>query len=249
METPVLTFLLNAGFAILLVAIERIWPNKNYDWDGSWTIRAVLLAGAGISLTLVLGNIIEANLNDLNSYFPLLFRVNWLTTHFNECIQGVVGYFCATFFVYWWHRLRHHSDTVWRLFHQIHHSTYRLQTLTAFYAHPSDFLSNALIVNVVAFVLLGYNLDAALWTTFWVGVFELWEHTNIRTPQFIGYFVVRPEMHRVHHEKNKHAKNYGIPLWDIIFRTYENSMRVVECGFENESEKKIWSMLFFKSAE
>jgi sterol desaturase/sphingolipid hydroxylase (fatty acid hydroxylase superfamily) len=249
MDTSVLTFLLNACLAVLLIGIERIWPNQSYEWDWSWTIRAVLLAGAGISLTLVLGSFIQANLNDTNSHFNLLFRANWLTTHLNEFVQGIVGYYCVTFFVYWWHRLRHYSDTVWRWFHQIHHSTYRLETVTAFYAHPSDFLSNALIVNAVSYFLLGYNLEAALWTTFWVGVFELWEHTNIKTPKWIGYFIVRPEMHRVHHEKNKHSNNYGIPLWDIVFGTYENSTRTVECGFERINEKKIWSMLFFRSVE
>ena len=154
-----------------------------------------------------------------------------------------------TFFVYWWHRLRHSSNYCWKLFHQIHHSTYRLETLTAFYAHPSDFLSNAVIVNFVAYVILGFNLEAALWTSFWVGIFELWEHTNIKTPRWLGYFIVRPEMHRIHHEKDRHTNNYGIPLWDIIFRTYENSTRFVECGFDIDKERKLLDMLLFKNVD
>jgi sterol desaturase/sphingolipid hydroxylase (fatty acid hydroxylase superfamily) len=108
----------------------------------------------------------------------------------------------------------------------------------------SRFLSNALCVNLVAYVLLGLNLDGALWTSFWVGVFELWEHTNIKTPLWLGYFVVRPDMHRIHHEKHRHSKNYAIPQWDMLFGTYENSLRIVECGFESQNEEKLISMLF-----
>ncbi len=246
METSLLTFLLNAGFAITLMVMERLWPNHPYQRDVSWTLRAALLASVGIVLTLMLGSVVEGNIEFIRLHTDILFRSNFLTHNFNVCIQGLIGYYCVTFFVYWWHRLRHYSDHYWRIFHQVHHSTYRLETLTAFYAHPTDFFSNALIVNIVAYVLLGYNLEAALWTSFWVGIFELWEHTNIKTPRWLGYFVVRPEMHRVHHERDRHSNNYGIPIWDMIFRTYENSLRSVDCGFDIKNEKKLLSMLLFK---
>jgi len=249
MATSLFTFLLNVGFAVALLTAERIWPNYAYQRDWSWNIRAFLFAGVGISLTLVLGELIESNLEVLRLYCNFLFRKNWITSELNVCLQGLIGYYCVTFFVYWWHRLRHSNDHVWRVFHQVHHSTYRLETLTAFYAHPSDFLTNTLIINAVSYGLLGYSIDAAVWTTFWVGIFELWEHTNIKTPLWLGYIVVRPEMHRIHHEKNKHANNYGIPLWDMLFRTYENSTRSVECGFEIANEKKVLSMLLFKIVE
>jgi len=249
METSLLTFLLNAGFALTLMSLERIAPNYPYKRDWSWALRAVLLASVGIALTLVLGSAIEENLAVLRTHVDFLYRTNYVTSNLSVCLQGLIGYYCVTFFVYWWHRLRHYNNDCWRVFHQVHHSTYRLETLTAFYAHPSDFLSNALIVNLVAYGLLGFNLDAALWTSFWVGIFELWEHTNIKTPRWLGYFIVRPEMHRVHHERERHSNNYGIPIWDIIFRTYENSNRSVECGFVIKSERRLLAMLCFKVVE
>lgn len=249
MQTSLLTFLLNAGFALSLMILERVSPNYPYKRDWSWAFRAVLLASIGIALTLVLGTIIEEYLDVIRSHVNFLFRSNLITNHLNECLQGLIGYYCVTFFVYWWHRLRHYNDDCWRVFHQVHHSTYRLETLTAFYAHPTDFLFNALIVNFVSYVLLGYNLDAALWTSFWVGIFELWEHTNIKTPRWLGYIIVRPEMHRVHHERDRHCNNYGIPLWDMIFKTYENSLRTVECGFDIAEERELLSMLLFKKVD
>jgi sterol desaturase/sphingolipid hydroxylase (fatty acid hydroxylase superfamily) len=106
-----------------------------------------------------------------------------------------------------------------------------------------------MIMSLVSYVLLGYGLDAAAWTSFWVGVFDLWEHTNIKTPHWLGYFIVRPEMHRVHHEKDRHRNNYGLPLWDMIFGTYENSMRSVDCGFSADNERNILSMIIFRNVD
>ena len=249
MPTALVTFLLNTGFALSLMILERVTPNHPYATDRSWVFRALFLASVGISMTLALGTAIEENLDFLRTHFDFLYRTSFLTINLNTWAQGLIGYYCVTFFVYWWHRLRHYSNNFWRIFHQIHHSTYRLETLTAFYAHPTDFLANALIVSLVAYVLLGYNLDAALWTSFWVGVFELWEHTNVKTPQWLGYFIVRPEMHRVHHERDRHTNNYGIPVWDMLFGTYENSRRSVECGFDIQGERKLLSMLLFKRVE
>jgi sterol desaturase/sphingolipid hydroxylase (fatty acid hydroxylase superfamily) len=36
-------------------------------------------------------------------------------------VEGFCGWFCGTFFFYWWHRLRH-TKGFWQLFHQVHHS-------------------------------------------------------------------------------------------------------------------------------
>jgi sterol desaturase/sphingolipid hydroxylase (fatty acid hydroxylase superfamily) len=249
MEVGLLTVLLNAGVAVLFMLCEGLFPNCSYKTNWTWTLRVAILGSFGILLTLSLGSLIEINTEILRSYSLIFYRENWFTTHFSPCLQGLFGYYCVTLFVYWWHRLRHMNDNCWRIFHQIHHSTHKLQTLTAFYAHPLDFLSNALCVNFVAYVLLGLNLEGALWTSFWVGVFELWEHTNVKTPLWLGYFVVRPEMHRIHHEKHRHSKNYAIPLWDMLFGTYENSLRIVECGFERQNEEKLISMLFLKRVE
>lgn len=231
------------------MALERLFPNEAYHKDWAWTLRLGGLACLGIPLTLALGTLLEQPLSTVHPVPEISSPAGAASSQLSPCVQGLLGYYCATFFVYWWHRLRHYSNPVWRVFHQIHHSTYRLQALTAFYAHPSDFLSNALIVNTVAYVLLGYSVDAAIWTTFWVSVFELWEHTNIRTPHWLGYLVVRPEMHRIHHERGRHANNYAIPLWDLLFGTYENTMRSVQCGFRAENERAIFSMLRFKRVE
>jgi sterol desaturase/sphingolipid hydroxylase (fatty acid hydroxylase superfamily) len=71
---------------------------------------------------------------------------------------------------------------------------------------------------------------------------------NVSTPRWIGYFVQRPEMHRIHHEFGVHEGNYSdLPLWDMLFGTYRNPATVnVDCGFEAAREARVLDMLACK---
>ena len=77
---------------------------------------------------------------------------------------------------------------------------------------------------------------------------EFFYHTNVKTPQWIGYIFQRPEMHRIHHEYDKYTNNYGdIVWWDMLFGTYENPKEFkANCGFDNEKEQRLLDMLKFK---
>jgi len=245
MLSPLDSILITVGVAGVLMLLERVNPLHPYSQDKLWVLRLIVLGGMGVTLTTITGAYIlpllgNASLSGILSRF-FSTKPAWL--------NGLFGYFCISFFVYWWHRLRHHSNFMWKVFHQIHHSTHRLQALTALYAHPSDFLANAFIINAVAYCLLGFDVNSAAWAALWVAIFEFWEHTNIPTPHWLGYIIVRPEMHRIHHERYRHTNNYGIPLWDLLFGTYENSSRKVDCGFESEAEKQLSKMLNCKVVE
>ena len=238
-------YLLSPLVLLALSIWERKYPLYAYEADSAWRIRLLIYAILGIAATALVGLLVEPYLHDISPFTriseSLNARPSWLS--------GFYAYLLITFFVYWWHRYRHYNHFAWKVFHQIHHSTYRLQAFTAFYAHPSDFIANVLIISLVSYGILGLNIEAASWATLWVAVFEYWEHTNIRTPHWLGYFVVRPEMHRIHHERKHHRNNYGLPIWDMLFGTYENSSRPVECGFDLSQEKKVIEMLACKQVE
>jgi hypothetical protein len=72
--------------------------------------------------------------------------------------------------------------------------------------------------------------------------------TNIRTPQWLGYFVQRPESHSVHHARGIHQYNYSdLPLFDIIFGTFRNPKEfAAESGFHGVSSAQIGQMLLFR---
>ncbi|MEI8034475.1 MAG: sterol desaturase family protein [Betaproteobacteria bacterium] len=240
--SPVLAILITVGFVIVTTLISQKWSIVHYAFDASWYRRLSILTLLCYAALAVFSVTLGAWLDLTACYPPLALFFNTLPPWLN----GLIGYLIVTFFNYWWHRLRHHHDGLWKAFHQIHHSTYRLESLTSIYAHPTDFLSTLVVINITCYVLLGFNAESCIWAGLMVNLFEIWEHSNIPTPVWLGYIIVRPEMHRIHHEYHQHTNNYGFPLWDMIFGTYENSTRLVQCGFDAAEEKKLLPMLLFK---
>ena len=84
--------------------------------------------------------------------------------------------------------------------------------------------------------------------TFCCAVGEFFYHTNVKTPHWVGYFFQRPEMHRIHHEYERHQNNYGdITWWDMLFGTYQNPDEFVSrCGFDAIREEQLVPMLAFR---
>ena len=74
------------------------------------------------------------------------------------------------------------------------------------------------------------------------------QHVNIRTPQWLGYIVQRPESHSLHHGRGIHQYNYSdLPLFDIVFRTFRNPKEFVsENGFYDGASAKVVQILLFK---
>lgn len=75
---------------------------------------------------------------------------------------------------------------------------------------------NSIIGGLLIYTLLGLSAEAGAIYTPCTALGEFY-HTNVRTPRWIGNIFQRPEMHRIHHEYEKHANNYGdIVWWDMI---------------------------------
>jgi sterol desaturase/sphingolipid hydroxylase (fatty acid hydroxylase superfamily) len=106
-------------------------------------------------------------------------------------------------------------------------------------------LSSASLFHLQRFV--SPSVGGAIYT-FCTAVGEFFYHTNVKTPQWVGYIFQRPEMHRIHHEYARHQNNYGdIVWWDMMFGTYENPKEFkTSCGFDDEKEQSLIPMLQFK---
>ena len=93
-------------------------------------------------------------------------------------------------------------------------------------------------------------MEAAALSILYFGIFNLIAHADQRTPFWLGFIVQRPEMHRLHHERGKHRNNYGLPIWDMLFGTWQNprSGKVV-CGFDPENEYRVREMLLLKNVQ
>jgi sterol desaturase/sphingolipid hydroxylase (fatty acid hydroxylase superfamily) len=163
-------------------------------------------------------------------------------------VQVVVGFLVYEFLIYAWHRTMHNVDFIWRWLHQMHHSAERVDIWGAFYFHPLDMVGWALVGSCALVLGVGITAEAALVVAVAATFCPLFQHSNLRTPRWVGYFITRPESHAVHHERGVHAYNYGdIPLFDIIFGTFRNPREWNgEAGFFEGSSNKIGEMLVGK---
>jgi len=51
-------------------------------------------------------------------------------------------------------------------------------------------------------------------------------------------------MHTVHHARDHHRQNYGLPLWDLLFGTWCNpAERMPVLGFEDARADRVADML------
>jgi sterol desaturase/sphingolipid hydroxylase (fatty acid hydroxylase superfamily) len=224
----------------VLFLLERAYPARDINSDTSWYIRAFIVNALVFAIFIVV-DMFWMEYLDAWSLFSL-------SNEFSAFMGAFLAYFIFTFVVYWWHRLRHASAWVWRVFHQLHHSPKRIETLTAYYIHPFDMLANLLISNSIVYFLLGLGLEGAAWYTLITGVAGFLIHANLNFPRWVGYVFQTPRMHRLHHKSGFHAQNYSdIVFWDMMFGTYENPKEEIEnCGFSDRQENKLLDMLFTK---
>ena len=92
---------------------------------------------------------------------------------------------------------------------------------------------------------LGRKPEAAvlvLYTTTFLAIFQ---HSNLRTPRWLGYVVQRPESHAYHHGRGIHQKNYSdLPIFDLLFGTWVNPKEFIPAaGFYDGASLRIGDLL------
>lgn len=233
------TYLVTFGLFVLIFTREVIAPASGATCDKRWQILAGSINAASLSAIVLAGFLFDRTLSQV-SLLDLKGQIDPFS-------GGALAFLASSFVAYWWHRLIHASDTLWRFVHQLHHAPRRIEALTAFYVHPVDALLAALLNAGIAYGLLGVSGLSLAISLILVSVFDLVAHADQRTPQWLGYIIQRPEMHRVHHQHGHHKQNYGLPLWDILFGTFANPQTGPErCGFDDKRAARIKDMLLFR---
>jgi len=234
----VLTTIISA-FALCFL-LERIIPGWPLPQVRTWPLRVLLINGVQLGVILLAGLSWERWLSSASMFH--------LSQHVSPTVGGLIAYFIATFVFYWWHRWRHEYNFLWRGFHQIHHSPQRREVITSFYKHPGEMIVNSIIGSLLVYTFLGLSLEAGAIYTLCTALGEFFYHTNVKTPRWIGFFFQRPEMHRIHHQYDRHKNNYGdITWWDMLFGTYENPKEWVHtCGFDDAKEQQLIRMLAYQ---
>jgi sterol desaturase/sphingolipid hydroxylase (fatty acid hydroxylase superfamily) len=202
------------GMLALLVAMESSRPARTFEVVRGWRLKCVVF--------MVMVNTISAATPFVMA--PVIEDVRLLPGHRLGLVGGtLVGIFLSELLIYWVHRLHHRIPFLWRWVHQLHHAAERVDVFGSAYFHPFEILEGT-VVGVVFFnVVLGLTPEAALLSALWQPFTAVFQHGNIKTPVWLGYFIQRPEAHCVHHERGIHGFNYAnLSLWDIVFGTFRN---------------------------
>ncbi len=222
-----------------LIFIEAIIPARSLPPIKGWKIRAVISFFFFFYMATYLPMIWDKylltyqllDLSDLNTYASL-----------------AVGVFVFELLIYIWHRTMHNTKWLWLGFHQMHHSAERVDAFGAYYFSPADMIGFTMIGSLSLVLFVGLSPQSTTYVLYISTFLAIFQHTNIKTPQWLGYFIQRPESHSIHHQKNVHAYNYSdLPLFDIIFGTFNNPKNFAkETGFYDGASSRVSDMLMFK---
>lgn len=244
MPTPIEVLLdpLSLGLLALyavIILLEFLFPARTLPVVKGWHIRSAFVFVVYFYLS---------------SYLPMLWDQYLMPyqlvdiSRMNVYLSTGIALMVFELLVYVWHRTMHQTRWLWLSFHQMHHSAERVDTFGTFYYSPLDMAGFTLLGSLT--LTVGMGLSAQAVTLFlYVSMFlVLFQHANIKTPQWLGYLIQRPESHSVHHAKGIHAYNYSdFPIFDILFGTFRNPQEFEkEIGFYNGASARITDMLVAK---
>lgn len=140
-------------------------------------------------------------------------------------------------FVIWLQHVMFHAvPALWRL-HRVHHADPDYDVTTGARFHPIE-LVLSMLIKFAAIAVLGPPVVAVVIFEVLLNATAMFNHGNIRLPVtldwILRWFVVTPDMHRVHHsiEDDEANSNFGfnLPWWDRMFGTYRDQPRAGHQG-------------------
>jgi sterol desaturase/sphingolipid hydroxylase (fatty acid hydroxylase superfamily) len=128
--------------------------------------------------------------------------------------------------IYFQHVLFHATPALWRV-HRMHHTDLDFDVTTGLRFHPIEIILSA-IIKLMAVAALGAPALAVVIFEVALNTTSMFSHSNLRisprVDRILRWFLVTPDMHRVHHSilPRETNSNFGFnaPWWDRLFGTY-----------------------------
>ena len=143
----------------------------------------------------------------------------------------VVSVLTLDFAIYLQHVMFHAVPALWRL-HRMHHADLEFDVTTGLRFHPIEILLS-MGIKLVVVVALGPPAVAVLVFEVLLNATSMFNHANVHIPpgfdRILRWFVVTPDMHRVHHSIHPIETNsnfgFNLPWWDRLLGTYRAQPR------------------------
>ncbi len=128
--------------------------------------------------------------------------------------------------IYLQHVMFHAVPAFWRL-HRMHHADLDFDVTTGARFHPIEIVLS-MMIKLLFVAALGAPPVAVLIFEVMLNASSMFNHGNVRIPagldRVLRWFVVTPDMHRVHHSALRRETNsnfgFSLPWWDRLFGTY-----------------------------
>jgi len=141
------------------------------------------------------------------------------------------------FIIYLQHVIVHAVPLLWRI-HRVHHADLDYDVTTGARFHTIEIILSMLI-KFATIIVLGAPVVAVVIFEVALNALAIFNHANVGLPKsldsFLRWFIVTPDMHRVHHsvEDDETNSNFGFNLtcWDRLFGTYRQQPRGGQLGF------------------
>lgn len=143
-------------------------------------------------------------------------------------LEIAVAFVLLDFTIYLQHVLFHAVPGLWR-FHRMHHADLDFDVTTGLRFHPVEILAS-MALKWAAIAALGAPAVAVLLFEVVLNATSMFNHGNVRIPRqldrWLRWWVVTPEMHRVHHSIARRETNsnfgFNLPWWDRLLGTYRD---------------------------
>lgn len=222
-----------------LIIWEAVFPARQLPYVKHWKLKGLFSFAVFFYLSSYLPLLID----------PILGEYQLVDLSATGTWGGaLIGILIYEFGLYLWHWAMHKSDFLWKTFHQMHHSAERMDTYGAFFFSPMDMIGFTVLGSLCFALLVGLSPEAITGVLLMTNFLAIFQHANIRTPQWLGYIVQRPESHAFHHARGIHRHNYSdLPVFDILFGTFTNPKEYEhEAGFYHGASEKVSDMLLFR---
>ncbi|MFT4581513.1 MAG: sterol desaturase/sphingolipid hydroxylase (fatty acid hydroxylase superfamily) [Gammaproteobacteria bacterium] len=146
---------------------------------------------------------------------------------FSEWVAVLLAVVLLDLLIYFQHRMFHAIPVLWRL-HRMHHADLEFDVTTGVRFHPIEIVIS-MGLKIAAVAIIGAPALAVLVFEILLNATSLFNHGNISLParieRALRYFIVTPDMHRVHHSIDRAETNsnfgFNLPWWDRLFGTYK----------------------------
>jgi sterol desaturase/sphingolipid hydroxylase (fatty acid hydroxylase superfamily) len=213
-----------AGALLIIALLEILYPRRRLTTSKAtrWfrNLGIVVINTAAVRLILPI-SAVEMALYAKDHGWGIFNSLN--LPHGLTIVLSVI---LLDFVIYLQHVMFHSVPTLWRL-HMVHHADLDYDLTTGIRFHPIEIILS-MGIKFSAILLLGAPALAVVVFEILLNGVAMFNHGNFYIPlgldRVLRWFVVTPDMHRVHHSvfPNETNTNFGfnLPWWDRIMGTY-----------------------------